>query len=593
MAVDLYPFKKISRPHTEIITDSSGIGGSSSGSAKVLMIVGSAEGGKPNTVYRVRNYMQAKQVFRGGELLDAIELAWNPSLASGINNAGDILAMRVEDAENAKLKVTGVEIESEIYGVDSNEIQVALSTNTLTDTKRLTLAFAKDGYQQTYDNLGKIFTVKYTGEEAEASMSIEVDPITHKATTLTLRAGANLVALQAIGEGEIGEDLGVSPLSLGETSFEKVYTLGEGIYTDTNVLISDINNLPDFEAKFFPIGDKNLPTSTYEAMVAEDIKSGTPVYVKALAGDIERQTAYNGYVTFKFVPEEVLTDFPLTKLKGGSNGLVPESWADKFKYFANEGGYYLVPLTAKPAVHAEANAFVQDRTNNGEPMRAFVGAGTKETLEGLITRATNLRSERVALVGTSGTRRMDDGRFLKLPAYMVACQIAGMASGLPIAEPITFKHLAIDNVDTILEGTQLDQLNESGVISLEFIRNNDVTGFRVVQGITTYNDRSAPFKNEISVGEGHDFLVSNLRNKLDNTFIGTKSVELTPSLVKNFIQSFLDDRKRAREITNYAPEEVQVVIDGDIVFISFTVQPVRGVNKIEVTMTYRQQILTA
>ena len=100
-------------------------------------------------------------------------------------------------------------------------------------------------------------------------------------------------------------------------------------------------------------------------------------------------------------------------------------------------------------------------------------------------------------------------------------------------------------------------------------------------------------KNEISVGEGHDFLVSDLKIKLDNNFIGTKSVELKPSVLKNFIQSFLDDKKRKREITNYAPEEVQVVIDGDVVFISFTVVPVRGINKIEVTLTYQQQILTA
>ena len=226
-------------------------------------------------------------------------------------------------------------------------------------------------------------------------------------------------------------------------------------------------------------------------------------------------------------------------------------------------------------------------------MRVFVGAGTAETIEELISRATVLRSERVALVGASGSRRMDDGRVKKLPGYMIASQLAGLASGVEIAEPITFKSVALDQLDVILEGAQLDQLNESGVISLEFVRNNSVTGFRIVQGITTYNDRTSPVKNEISVGEGHDFLVSNLKIQLDNNFIGTKSVELTPSLIKNFIQSFLDDKKRKREITNYAPEEVQVVIDGDVVFISFTVVPVRGINKIEVTLTYQQQILTA
>ena len=573
MAVELYPIKKVSRPHTEIKTDTSGIGGASSGSVKVLMLVGSAEGGKPNTVYRVRNYMQAKQVFRGGELLDAIELAWNPSTNTGLNNAGDILAMRVEDAENAKLTVDAMTVNSEIYGLDSNDIQVALEDNTLTGTKRLTIAFSKDRYSQTFDNLGKVFSVEYQGGEAEATMSIKLDSTTGKASQLVLRAGSDLAS--------------------GTVTFEKTYDLGTGVYEDTNILISDINNLPDFTAKFFPIGDKNLPTDTFEKLDAVDIKNKKDVFITALAGDIQKQTAYNGYVSFDFDPQKEVTNFPLTKLAGGSNGTVPESWANKFKKFANEGGYYLVPLTAKPAVHAEANAFVQDRTVNGEPMRVFVGGGFKESIEELISRATNLRSERVALVGASGSRRMDDGRVKNLSGYMLASQMAGLASGVEVAEPITFKPFAIDQLDVILEGAQLDQLNESGVISLEFVRNSDVTGFRIVQGITTYNDKTAPVKNEISVGEGHDFLVSNLKIKLDNNFIGTKSVELTPSLIKNFIQSFLDDKKRVREITNYAPEEVQVVIDRDVVFISFTVVPVRGINKIEVTMTYQQQILTA
>lgn len=593
MAVELYPIKKVTRPHTEIITDTSGIGGSSSGSVKVLMLIGSAQGGKPNTVYRVRNYMQAKQVFRSGELLDAIELAWNPSTNSGLNNAGDILAMRVEDAENATLKVDGLEVSSEIYGLDANDIQLSLEDNTMTKTKRLTVSFSKDRYHQTFDNLGKIFSVEYKGTEAEATISVEVDPLTGKARTLTLKAGTGIAdkAVKALGEGEVGKDFKVA--GAGTVAFEKSYDLGQGIYEDTNVLISDINNLPDFRAKFFPIGDKNVPTETYETLVDADIKNKADVFVNALAGDIQKQTAYNGYVTFKFDSEKEITNFPLTKLTGGTNGTVPESWASKFKKFAYEGGYYIVPLTSKQAVHAEVTAFVQERTLNGEPMRAFVGGGVNESTEELMSRALNIRNERVALVGESGSRRMDDGRVLRLSGYMFGAQVAGLASGLEVAEPITLKPIAVDALDTILDSSQLDQLNESGVINVEFVRNSEATGFRIVQGITTYNDKNAPVKNEISVGEGHDFLVSSLKYKLDNTFIGTKSVELTPSLIKNFIQSFLDDKKRSREITNYEPAEVQVVIEGDVVFISFTVVPVRGINKIEVKMTYKQQILTA
>ena len=68
MAVEYYPSAALDRPSTRISVDSSAITGTSSGSDKLVMLVGSATGGQPNTVYKVRNYVQAKEIFRGGEL---------------------------------------------------------------------------------------------------------------------------------------------------------------------------------------------------------------------------------------------------------------------------------------------------------------------------------------------------------------------------------------------------------------------------------------------------------------------------------------------------------------------------------------------
>lgn len=125
---------------------------------------------------------------------------------------------------------------------------------------------------------------------------------------------------------------------------------------------------------------------------------------------------------------------------------------------------------------------------------------------------------------------------------MMASQIAGIASGLEVGEAITFKHFNVTSVDRVFESSQLDMLNESGVISIEFVRNRTLTAFRVVQDVTTYNDKSDPVKNEMSVGEANDFLVSELKIELDNNFIGTKVIDTSASLIKNFIQSFLDNK---------------------------------------------------
>lgn len=567
MAVDVYPKKPVSRPHTQISVDTSGIGGSTSGSDKILMLIGSATGGAPNTVYRVRNYQEAKSVFRSGELLDAIELAWNPS-ADGSISAGDILAMRVEDATQAKLTKGGLTIQSSLYGLDANNIQVALEDNALTGTKRLKVSFVNDGVNLVYDNLGKIFKIKYTGTETSATAVVTQDSITKKATKLTLKTTKD-----------------------STDTIVKEYTLGTGVYADVNSLISDINNLPGFTATFFPIGDKNISTADLDAVTSLNIKE-EDAYLTGLAGDIAKQTAYNGYVTFT-VGTGAITNFGFTNLAGGTDGVAPESWAEKISLFANEGGYYLVPLTDKEAVHAEALAFVRDRTDNGDPMRAIVGCGMAETVQQVISRATRLRNARVALVGFSGTRAMDDGRLVSLPGYMLASQIAGYACGLEIGEAVTFKPLALTSLDTILTSNQLDQLNENGVISAEFVRNRANTMFRLVQDVTTYNDASEPVKNELSVGEANDFLVSELKIALDQQFIGSKVTETSASIIKSFIQTFLDQKKRDQEIQGYPTEDVQVVLDGDKANISFIVYPIRSLNDIEVKITYSSQTITA
>ncbi len=568
MATEVFPKRPVSRPHTEITSDTSGIGGSSSGSEKLLMLIGSAAAGDPATAYVLKNYQQAKSVFRSGALLDAMELAWNPDADSSLS-AGDILAVRVEDATQGTLTVGGLKFTSDIYGIEANDIEIALEDNTITGTKRLHLVFANDNIDQTYDNLGKIFKVVYSGDESDATITVAVDSITKKAATLTLSTTD-----------------GTTPTVVKE------YKLTSGLYADINSIITDINNLPDFDATFFPVGDKNISPLDLEAVAAQSIK-GTEFYLESFAGDIQKQIAYNGYVTLEIDLTKTVTNFPLTNLTGGTAGTVPQSWASKLNLFANEGGYYLVPLTDSQTVHSEVLAFVKERTDSGEPMRAIVGGGQRESIQQVISRATRLKDSRVALVGFSGVRAMDDGRDLVLPSYMGAAQIAGYACALDIGEALTFKKYAITSVDTIYTSDELDTLTESGVISLEFVRNRATTFFRIPKDVTTYNTTDEPFKNEMSVGEEHDFLVSDLKLSLDNQFIGSKVVETSASIIKSFIQTFLDAKKLSEEIQGYPADDVQVILQNDEASISFTVYPIRSLNKISVALTYSTQTLTA
>lgn len=587
MAKSVFPRIPITRPHTEINVDTSGIGGVAGSSEKILCLIGQAEGGEPNTVYELRNYSQAEQVFRSGELVDAIHLAWttNPQFT-----AGRILAMRIEDAEPANLTKGGLTFKSKIYGVDSNDIQVALEENTITDSYRLKVIFDKDRVHNTYDNIGNIFKIEYTGD-GEANYSV-----THSAETGFAK---NLVLT------ENGEEI-------------KTYSLGDGVFEYTNDIIKDINNTPQFKALLSPFGNKDIETKYLDE--ATNISLGEEgAYVEAIYGDILKQTKYDQAVSITRAEETqtpsdvsvqsgeesaevtassvanipTITPFEATKLSDGTNGTPPSTWSDKLNLFAHEGGYYVVPLSSRQSVHAEVAHFVNSRSDAGEPMRAIIGAGINESKEQLIGRASALVNPRVSLIANSGTFVMEDGRKNHVPAYMVASAVAGLASGLGIGESITFKNFRINSLDQVYESSELDQLNENGVISIEFVRDRLNTRFRIVDDVTTYNDTRDPVKSEMAIGEENDFLTSELKILLDDNFIGARTTQTSPSIIKDFVQSYLERKKRENEIQDFTPEDVQVIVEGKEARISMTVFPIRTLKKITVSLVYKEQQLEA
>lgn len=554
---EVFPKRPTSRPHARIISDTTAITGTSSGSEKPLMLLGSAKGGKPDTVYEVTNMIQAREIFRGGELVDAMELAWNPSSSSF--QAGKILAMRVDGATPATITKDGLKLTSKLYGVEANEIQVSL-TKDYKGARRFTVS--KGSETSTYDNVGEIFTV--TADE-KATTKIAILGTAGKATKLTITLAD------------------AQPLE---------FTLGKNGIADTYTLVNTLNSISGIHATIAYGGDKNVSTELLDPIAEKVIGEG--VTVTSVYGDLENQLSYNNLVEVTSVAYGTpLKDFTATNLAGAQDGVVPTSWAKQIDKFANEGGYYMVPLTPERAIHAEARAFVTERNNEGEPMRAIVGGAYDETPAASMARARALKSDRVSVVGFSAKRTMDDGRQLRLPAYMMSAQVAGFASGLPVGESVTFKHFAINELSSLYDGNVHDTLNNNGVIMANFVRNRNNAHFRIEEDITTYMDRNNFIKSSNANGEAHDFLVSELRVNLEENFIGRRQGNTMPNLIKSHVVSFLEQKKRDSEIQDFDTESVQVVINGSTVNISAIIYPIASLRKIEMTVVYRNQTLEA
>lgn len=559
------------RPRTRVELDASSLSSSNVASEKPLVLLGSASGGEPHVPHEITNFAQAKEIFRSGELVDAIEMAWKPS--PNTSGAGKIYAVRTDDAKGAKLEEGGLTVKSKLFGHDANNIQVEYSDNESTDSKRFSVYFTQERYERTYDNIGNIFTIRYTGEEAQASIKIEVDADTKLAKHLILSVG------DTSEEGEMVE--------------VRKYDLGVGVYENVNVLVNDINNLPDFEAEMNNLGgSKDIASNLLDEVETENIK-GRRATITAVAGDLINRTRNDKYIQVevdfkKGIPEEL----ELQNLKGGETSPAPASWADMFYKVADLGAYYIVPLTSDEAVHGELSQFLIDESDSGNHLRGMVGGGKEESIEELRARQMNLRNSRIGVTGNSGTRRMADGRAYNFSGYMFAALVAGIASGLEVGEPITYKHLNIEALDRKFTGSQLDQLDATGVIMAEFVRTRNTSYFRLTSDPTTYNSSTEPVQNRISLGEVSDFLTTEIRTILDEEFIGTKIHHTSASILKNRVESYLDTQKDVGGlIVDYSPDDVQVVITGNTARINLAVQPTQGLDYINVFIKYEDSEL--
>lgn len=194
------------RPHVQVSEDDRALRGQGTNDVKVLGLVGKALNGIPNHVYKITSMTQAKQIFGGGELVDAIELAWQPNMPAYGEN-GTIYAERVENAGQSSLNAGALHFVSKIYGDKANNIQVSLKQNNLNNTWTITVTNKTDGYHQTYNNLGLLANISYTPNSwskynkpanakdyARASYEIKPRTVTRtingkKDTTLTGQAG--------------------------------------------------------------------------------------------------------------------------------------------------------------------------------------------------------------------------------------------------------------------------------------------------------------------------------------------------------------------------------------------------------------------
>ena len=579
----IYPKYNDSRPHVETNYDDGALSNSASDSQKNIFMIGSAADGDPTKVYTLNTLSQAKGTFGSGDLVNAMELAWDPSNNS-LTSGGTIYAMRAEDATQASLTKGALSFVSKVFGDNANRVGIALDKDVITGAPRITVTYDPKNYSRVYTNIGSMFTLSYKGTAAAAGYSVEKGADGY-ASKFTLATGQSIDALEE-----------VKSFDLHSKSYQTMADLLQGISAVTGFSAGVVGSTV-VETKYLDIVDPAVDCKT------------APVTVTAKVGDAVHALRYDNYVTLSVTPSgatvkttdnsatvttnpdahEFPAPFEQTFLTGGSTGTVPVSWADKFNNVVGNNAYYIVALTDQENIHAELKAFLDEEADLGYNYRGFVGGGFNEEPEEMISRQISLKDERINLVGQSGYYANLSGASVHIPAYLMAAYAAGVASSLQIGGALTNKYISLVSLDQELTGDQLNTLNSNGVISIEKVVNRNATGgYRFVQDVTTYNSSNEPVKSRLSLGELTDFLFDDLKLYLEQNFIGTNIRTTTADDIKAGVSSFLYNEASADNglITSYKESDITVSISGDVAYVVFSAAPSQTMDNIVVYGTY-------
>lgn len=537
--------------------------------SRKIVFVGTSEGGTPNKLMWFSNPSDAKDVLRSGDLLQAGQLAWNPS-GDG-EGAGTIGFIRVQTGATPATSTQGnMTITSKDYGAWTNQIQVKMENGTIAGSKKITSYMWKDNVTEVFDNLGTIFTIQYTGTQAYAAITITQSG--GKATNLTVNVGA----------------------TQGSATPVLSYNLGQGPWNDIFALVNDINQHAGFTASVVPTGDKNgTTTDMLDAVNAQDIKTA-PYTVTAMQADIQNQINNRSkYINVSFGAGTFPVNFPYTYLAGGTDGTTPSSWASFYDLVRTSGAYLLVPLTIDPSLQAECSNYISNLEQDRIYMMGVFAGDINDTVDQVIGRAVTLNSYR-AVVTYPAVQILDsNNNLITLPGYMTAALIAGRIAGKDTGEPITMNYVNVAGLSQTLKSVDINRLLQAGVTPLEFVRYADRAGYRIAQGITTWQTDGNPSFREISMRIIADDLTSELTEILETKFVGGKGTTQTVALIRNEVQSFLDRKVREEVLVQYDPNSVVVSLNGQTVTVNFAVMPVSALNYILITTTYYQQPITA
>lgn len=548
-------------PTTQSAVEDSALANRNLTVGNILAIVGAARGGKPKEVQRFAGPVAARKALRSGDAAKAVQKAFDPSPQTSA--PAEVLFVRVDPATQSSLTLKDassadvIALTSTDYGAYSNQIQVKVESGTV-EGKKLTVRSGVDFY--TEDNiLRELLTVDYTGTEVTANVTIT-------GTALNLEAPAGIA---------------VANITLAD-------------HETVQLLVDRINAVADFTATVAPGSELRATVNAMDFVSAQDLVAGAYTATGTLQAIVDWLNGLGeGFVDAARATGAgaVPANIDYAYLTGGADGTATNTdWADALAALQGADAQWVVPLSADASIHAMADSHCAFMSLVGrKERRALVGGAINKTIDEAIDAAKALNSDRISLVYPGYYDFDATGDLVLYPAYMTAALAGAAFAGSAPGTALTNKALKVRGLEIDVKNpVETDQLIRGGVMAVE----ETVTGYRVVQSISTWLTNNNYNRVEVSTGFALDFVARNVRQALDG-LRGEKATPLLISVALSRAESTLrllsvpepnGPGVIVGDADNPPFRSLQGSIDGDVLRVQFECSPVIPANYVLATI---------
>lgn len=244
----------------------------------------------------------------------------------------------------------------------------------------------------------------------------------------------------------------------------------------------------------------------------------------------------------------------------------------------------IIPATSTAAVHlkVDAHCTLMSSIKNRKERRGFYGHAKGLTATAVKALSLPLANGR-AMIASPAVLVTTNGVTAAKDSVLLASAYAGTWAGKEAQDPITYDFVKFAGLEKIYTSVEIEDLLESGIAVTEFVKNK---GYRIVQGITTSPTQDLTEK-ELSVATLKDTMSRNLREILEEKYVGKAGIKGIQVTIYNDVITILEKFMKNGWITDYVKDSVSVIQDATSFIVDWEGKPTLPINNFFITSHFK------